>query len=133
MLGNLTKVFSLLCLLSFSFNAQANFKDWKKTDKILFGTYVGLNVIDVGQTFDLINCQQTNPNCRYEERNPLIGKSPSKEKVILYKTLTTGLVYYALEKSSSEERTIALLIINGIMLGTVANNHNIGLSFTLRF
>ena len=133
MLGNLTKVFSLLCLLSFSFNTQADFKDWKKTDKILFGTYVGLNVIDVGQTFDLINCQQTNPNCRYEERNPLIGKSPSKEKVILYKTLTTGLVYYALEKSSSEERTIALLIINGIMLGTVANNHNIGLSFTLRF
>ena len=133
MLGNLTKVFSLLCLLSFSFNAQADFKDWKKTDKILFGTYVGLNVVDVGQTFDLINCQQTNPNCRYEEKNPIIGKSPSKEKVILYKTLTTGLVYYALEKSSSEERTVALLIINGIMLGTVANNHNIGLSFTLRF
>ena len=133
MLGNLTKVFSLLCFLSFSFNAQADFKDWKKTDKLLFGTYVGLNVVDVGQTFDLINCQETKPNCRYEERNPLIGKSPSKEKVILYKTLTTGLVYYALEKSSSEERTIALLIINGIMLGTVANNHNIGLSFTLRF
>ena len=133
MLGNLTKVFSLLCLLSFSFNAQADFKDWKKTDKILFGTYVGLNVVDVGQTFDLINCQETKPNCRYEERNPLIGKSPSKEKVILYKTLTAGLVYYALEKSSSKERTVALLIINGIMLGTVANNHNIGLSFTLRF
>ena len=133
MLGNLTKVFSLLCLLSFSFNAQADFKDWKKTDKILFGTYVGLNVVDVGQTFDLINCQETKPNCRYEEKNPIIGKSPSKEKVILYKTLTTGLVYYALEKSSSEERTVALLIINGIMLGTVANNHNIGLSFTLRF
>ena len=129
---SLIRVVSALCVL-FSLNTQADFKDWKKTDKILFGTYVGLNVIDVGQTFDLINCQQTNPNCRYEERNPLIGKSPSKEKVILYKTLTTGLVYYALEKSSSEERTIALLIINGIMLGTVANNHNIGLSFTLRF
>ncbi len=108
MLGNLTKVFSLLCLLSFSFNAQADFKDWKKTDKILFGTYVGLNVVDVGQTFDLINCQQTNPNCRYEEKNPIMGKSPSKEKLILF-------------------------IINGIMLGTVLNNHNIGLSFTLRF
>ena len=129
---SLIRVVSALCVL-FSLNTQADFKDWKKTDKILFGTYVGLNVVDVGQTFDLINCQQTNPNCRYEERNPLIGKSPSKEKVILYKTLTTGLVYYALEKSSSEERTVALLIINGIMLGTVANNHNIGLSFTLRF
>ena len=129
---SLIRVVSALCVL-FSLNTQADFKDWKKTDKILFGTYVGLNVVDVGQTFDLINCQQTNPNCRYEERNPLIGKSPSKEKVILYKTLTTGLVYYALEKSPSRERTGALLIINGIMLGTVANNHNIGLSFTLRF
>ena len=129
---SLIRALSTLCVL-FSLNTQADFKDWKKTDKILFGTYVGLNVIDVGQTFDLINCQQTNPNCRYEEKNPIIGKSPSKEKVILYKTLTTGLVYYALEKSSSKERTVALLIINGIMLGTVANNHNIGLSFTLRF
>ena len=129
---SLIRVVSTLCVL-FSLNTQADFKDWKKTDKILFGTYVGLNVVDVGQTFDLINCQQTNPNCRYEERNPLIGKSPSKEKVILYKTLTTGIVYYALEKSSPRERTATLLIINGIMLGTVANNHNIGLSFTLRF
>ena len=133
MLGNLTKVFSLLCLLSFSFNAQADFKDWKKTDKILFGTYVGLNVIDVGQTFDLINCQQTNPNCLYEEKNPIIGKSPSKEKVILYKTLTTGLVYYSLERTPEKNRVATLLIINGIVLGTVLNNHNIGLGFTLRF
>ena len=133
MLGNLTKVFSLLCLLSFSFNAQADFKDWKKTDKILFGTYVGLNVVDVGQTFDLINCQQTNPNCRYVEKNPIIGQSPSKEKLILYKALTTGVVYYALEKTPDKNRTATLLIINGIMLGTVANNYNIGLSFTLRF
>ena len=133
MLGNLTKVFSLLCLLSFSFNAQADFKDWKKTDKILFGTYVGLNVVDVGQTFDLINCQQTNPNCRYVEKNPIIGQSPSKEKLILYKALTTGVVYYALEKTPDKNKTATLFIINGIMLGTVLNNHNIGLSFTLRF
>jgi len=132
-LGNLTKALSVACLLFFCNNVNAEFKDWNKTDKILFGTYVGLNVVDIGQTFDLINCQQTNPNCRYEEKNPIIGKSPSKEKVILYKTLTSGIVYYALEKSSPRERTAALLIINGIMLGTVANNHNIGLSFTLRF
>ena len=129
---NLIRAVSTLCVL-FSLNTQADFKDWKKTDKILFGTYVGLNVVDVGQTFDLINCQQTNPNCRYEEKNPIIGQSPSKEKVILYKALTTGVVYYALEKTPSRERTATLLIINGIMLGTVLNNHNIGLSFTLRF
>ena len=129
---SLIRVVSALCVL-FSLNTQADFKDWKKTDKILFGTYVGLNVVDVGQTFDLINCQQTNPNCRYVEKNPIIGQSPSKEKLILYKALTTGVVYYALEKTPSRERTATLLIINGIMLGTVLNNHNIGLSFTLRF
>ena len=129
---SLIRALSILCVL-FSLNTQSDFKDWKKTDKILFGTYVGLNVVDVGQTFDLINCQQTNPNCPYEEKNPIIGKSPSKEKVILYKTLMTGVVYYALDKSPSRERTVALLIINGIMLGAVANNHNLGLSFTLRF
>ena len=129
---SLIRALSTLCVL-FSLNTQADFKDWKKTDKILFGTYVGLNVVDVGQTFDLINCQQTVPNCRYEEKNPIIGKSPSKEKVILYKALTTGLVYYSLERTPEKNRVATLLIINGIMLGTVLNNHNIGLSFTLRF
>ena len=129
---SLIRALSTLCVL-FSLNTQADFKDWKKTDKILFGTYVGLNVVDVGQTFDLINCQQTNPNCRYEEKNPIIGKSPSKEKVILYKALTTGLVYYSLERTPEKNRVATLLIINGIMLGTVLNNHNIGLGFTLRF
>ncbi len=129
---SLIRALSTLCVL-FSLNTQADFKDWKKTDKILFGTYVGLNVVDVGQTFDLINCQQTNPNCRYEEKNPIIGKSPSKEKVILYKALTTGLVYYSLERTPEKNRVATLLIINGIVLGTVLNNHNIGLGFTLRF
>ena len=129
---SLIRALSTLCVL-FSLNTQADFKDWKKTDKILFGTYVGLNVVDVGQTFDLINCQQTNPNCRYEEKNPIIGKSPSKEKVILYKALTTGLVYYSLERTPEKNRVATLLIINGIVLGTVFNNHNIGLGFTLRF
>ena len=129
---NLIRAVSL-CFLLFCSNALAEFKDWNKTDKVLFGTYVGLNVVDVGQTFDLINCQQTNPNCRYEERNPLIGKSPSKEKLILYKTLATGVVYYALEKTPDKNRTAVLLIINGIMLANVINNHNVGLRFNIRF
>jgi hypothetical protein len=132
-LGNLTKALSVACLLFFCNNVNAEFKDWNKTDKILFGTYVGLNVIDVGQTFDIIECQQINPNCDYIEKNPIIGSFPSKEKVVLYKTLTTGIVYYALEKTPDKNRTATLLIINGIMLGTVVNNYNIGLSFTLRF
>lgn len=130
---NLIRAVSLFFLLSFGLNAQADFKDWEKTDKILFGTYVGLNVVDVGQTFDLINCQQINPDCPYEEKNPILGKYPSRHKVILYKTIATGVVYYALDKSPPRDRRTGLLVINGIMLGLVISNHKLGLSFTMRF
>ncbi len=129
---NLIRAVSL-CFLLFCSNALAEFKDWNKTDRILFGTYVGLNVVDIGQTFDLINCQQINPNCDYIEKNPIIGRSPSKEKVVLYKTLATGVVYYALEKTPDKNRPATLLIINGIMLANVMNNHNVGLRFNIRF
>lgn len=133
MLGNLTKALSVACLLFFCNNVNAEFKDWNKTDKILFGTYVGLNVIDVGQTFDIIECQKQNPSCNFMEENRLLGSHPSKGKVLIYKTALTGLSYLALDNSPPIGRRGALLVINVVMLAGVIDNHNVGLRFNIRF
>ena len=130
---NLTKVLSACFLLLFCNNALAEFKDWDKTDKLLYGSYVGLNVIDVGQSFDIVHCQRINPNCNIIERNPILGSHPSKEKIVLYKAAFMGATYVGLNNTNPKTRRTALLIINTITLASVVNNHNIGLRFNIRF
>ena len=130
---NLIKALSVCSLLLFCSNTQAEFKDWNKTDKLLFGGYVGLSVIDVGQSFDIVHCQRTNPNCNIIERNPLIGPSPSKTQLVLYKAAFMGVTYVGLNNTNPKTRRTALLIINAITLTSVVNNHHIGLRFNIRF
>mgnify|MGYP003658970472 FL=1 len=132
---NLLKLISL-CLLLVCSEVAADFKDWNKTDKVLFGTYVGLNVIDVGQTFDIIHCQKYNPSCGWVEKNKLVGTHPSVKEVLILKVIGTGIIYYTLDRVLHEDekaRRRALLIINGIALHTVVHNKQIGLQFRFSF
>ena len=135
MLKNLAKVLSLCFLLACG-TATADFKDWNKTDKVLFGTYVGLNVIDVGQTFDIIHCQKYNPSCGWVEKNKLVGTHPSAKEALILKVIGTGIIYYTLDRvlyKDEKVRRRALLIINGIALHTVIENKQIGLRFRFSF
>ena len=132
---NLLQVVSL-CLLLVCSEVTADFKDWNKTDKVLFGTYVGLNVIDIGQTFDIIHCQKYNPSCGFVEKNKIIGSSPSAKELLIYKAVSTGVIYYALDRvlyKDEKARRKTLLIINGIALHTVIHNKQIGLQFRFSF
>jgi len=132
-LKNLIKVLSICSLLLFCNNVQAEFKDWNKTDKILFGSYIGLNVVDIGQSFDIVHCQKVNPNCNIIERNPFLGPHPSKEKIILYKAAFMGVAYAGLKNTNPKTRRTTLLLVNAITLTGVVNNHKIGLRFNIRF
>ena len=51
-----TIITTLLLLMTLSI--QADLKDWERKDKILWYSYLTLNVIDTGQTFDLIDKQR---------------------------------------------------------------------------
>lgn len=133
MLKNLIKALSACSLLLFCNNALAEFKDWDKTDKLLFGSYVALNVVDVGQSFDIVHCQRINPNCNIIERNPFLGSHPSREKIVLYKAAFMGVTYVGLKNTNPKTRRTTLLIINAITLTGVVNNHNVGLRFNIRF
>tara|TARA_X000001036_G_scaffold282729_1_gene262586 strand:+ start:2411 stop:2803 length:393 start_codon:yes stop_codon:yes gene_type:complete len=128
-----TLLTTILLLLPLSI--QADFSDWEQKDKNLWYTYIALNVIDTGQTFDLID-KQRDPNYIHRfnlvETNPLLGKNPGKKELIMLKTATTALAFFILDKNP-DHRTLTLGIMNGIYINTVYGNHEIGLKVKFRF
>ena len=129
-----TTLITLLILL-FSNSIFGDYEDWDTLDKNLWKSYLALNVIDTGQTFDLIKKQRKSDcfsMCNLIETNPLLGKNPSRKEFLALKLATVGLSYYLLDKYP-DQRTLVLGIMNGIYIDTVLNNHEIGLRVNFSF
>lgn len=122
-------------ILLLSNESIALWEDWEQKDKTLWKSYVALNVIDTVQTFDLIN-KQNDPTYEHrghlKETNPILGSEPRKGEVVILKLVTNAVVYNVLD-NNPEIRTLALSIMNGIYVKTVASNHEIGLRLTYQF
>jgi hypothetical protein len=121
---------------------QAALEDWHPTNQKLFKSYVVLNVVDVFQTFDMIDCQSNRgKQCPYLERNRIVGTHPNKTEIVLLKALTVGIAYYALDKdwdssgwdNSNKPKFIALAVMNMIYIDTISHNHSIGLRVNFNF
>ena len=110
----------LLLLLLASTPLFGAYEDWDTVDKNLWKSYLALNVIDTGQTFDLIkkqrqvDCYQM---CNFIETNPLLGKNPSRKEFLALKVVTVGVSYYLLDRYP-DQRTLVLGIMNGIYIDT---------------
>ena len=130
-----TKMVRILLLLFASTPLFGHYEDWDTVDKNLWKSYLALNVIDTGQTFDLIkkqrqvDCYQM---CNLIETNPLLGKNPSRKEFLALKVVTVGVSYYLLD-INPDRRTLVLGIMNGIYIDTVLNNHEIGLRVKFSF
>ena len=127
-----TIITTLLLLIPLSI--QADLKDWERKDKILWYSYLTLNVIDTGQTFDLIDKQRDIGYIHRKnliETNPILGRNPGKKELLILKALTTTVAYYILDKNP-KHRTLTLGIMNGIYINTVHGNHEIGLRVNIK-
>jgi len=118
----ITALLSLPCL--------AEWQGWNTTDKLLFKTKIVLDIIDVGQTYNLITCQNTNEYCRYYEVNPLFGSTPDIEDLIAAKIVGNFFIYKILDKVPAARRK-GLLLANTMELVVIYNNYNIGLEFKI--
>ena len=87
---------------------------WDATEKAMLASYVGLNVIDYGQT-------RWGLDHGYLEGNPLIGKSPNRAKILLMKGLICGGTIYLADKWKEERKVILAF---GIIWGTMAVTNN---------
>ena len=88
---------------------------WDTAEKAMLASYVGLNVVDYGQT-------RWGLDHGYLEANPIIGKSPNRAKILLMKGLICGGTIYLADKWKEERKVILAF---GIIWGatSVTNNY----------
>ena len=117
----------LLCIPSIS---QASFEYWNKQDQRLYQSFITFQAIDLIQAFNMIECQERDPNCRYWERNPLIGSHPNKAEVVIFKLATNFMIYNMLDKRmKNNKRRGTLIILNVVSIIPVISNEHVGLGF----
>lgn len=95
---------------------------WDRLDKTLFGGLIILNIIDAGQTVDMIRHHPT-----YYEQNPLLGKHPREEEVYIFKVAVTGIAYVIADSMTPGNRKLFLGFADAIVLTAVNHNRTIGL------
>ena len=113
---------------------RADYVDWEKHDKRLYGSFMALQVMDTLQTRNMIRCQRNNTCLHLQEANPLIGPYPSNKQLVVHKFMANVLIYDLLDRrTEGQGRRIALYTMILISDTTVKSNHSNGLSFSIKF
>lgn len=110
-----------IVLLATSLFAFEPFENWSDKNERKFYYFMGLQLLDVASTEYVIR------NGGYES-NPILGRNPSLEKLLLTKVAVIPIVYGLLEMQPSEKiKGYTLDFINIGYIGVVGNNINVGI------
>jgi|TARA_R100001463_G_scaffold76716_1_gene130926 hypothetical protein len=107
-----TKLLLIILLLASS-PVKSAYKDWTEKEKNLWKHHLVLQVVDTYQTWKVIECQNNPIPCRLEEQNPLLGRFPSKGRLIASKAIGNYALYKAIDNSfdSKRERRIKITLV----------------------
>jgi len=115
-----------LILLLLSLSLEARFEDWTQKEQDLFKNFIALNVIDTHITHRSIR------DYGAVEVNPIIGKTPSAERLIMHKAITTAVLYKLLDRDiHTRERD--LKVMNGVLTLVVLHNGYVGFELRKEF
>ena len=117
-----------LLLLLCSMFLQAEWKDWEEKEKDLFKDFIALNLIDLHMTYTSLQDFDT-----VVEANPFLGTNPSLENLMLHKIITTGTLYYLLDKDTNRIRQRDLKILNTVYMGVVIHNEHVVFELKKKF
>lgn len=108
------------------------FKDWSRSEKITFTSFVALQAIDVQQTTWGLKQRRENGTWKYKEANPLYGNRPSTGKVIAIQGLTTLSLYLLVGSTPPESkfRRRLYMALIPIKIAVVTRNNHFGLTFS---
>lgn len=95
---------------------------WSKPDIAREALYIGVSVVDMGQTLDIKN----HPELR--ETNPLLGDHPSDGRIKTFFVTTRVLHIMAVHWMPAEWRATFQGIGIGYQFATVVSNNRLGLS-----
>lgn len=97
--------------------------DWDKTDKILYGSYLSLEVVDCLQTRYAMN----RPD-QFSERNQLIEKVGAKN-VVAYSAVEVLGVLWLSDKISPKYRKGFLVLATSVNIWCIRHNYKAGIKF----
>ena len=124
----------ILLLLSGCASVVHNEK-WSDESITLATTVTGLSMIDANQTFMMDEYRsyfdEIEPISYAHEVNPLMGKSPTNDRVVVVKLLSGALTLYGLNKMKEKNRKKALTWLNVFYLIVVMHNNSLGLNINL--
>lgn len=95
-------------------------QSWTDEQRTLGAMYMTAHAIDWAQTRQIIR----EPGMW--ERNPILGRHPSRARVNAYFVITPIVGALLLDYLPSQHRTTALKVITTLEIATVAHNHYIG-------
>ena len=108
---------------------------WSDESITLATTLTGLSMIDAKQTFMMDEYRsyhdRIEPITYAHEVNPLMGPSPTSDRVVVVKLVTGALTLYGLNKMKEKNRKRALMYLNVFYLIVVLHNNSLGLNINL--
>ena len=108
---------------------------WSGESATLYTTLMGLSMIDAKQTFMMDEYRsyfdEIEPITYAHEVNPLMGESPTNDRVVVVKLLSGALTFYGLNKMKEVNRKKALTWLNVLYLIVVIHNNSLGLRINL--
>jgi len=127
--------FTILILLSLCSSGYSQTEKWSGESISLATTLTGLSMIDAKQTFMMDEYRsyfdRIEPITYAHEGNPLMGESPTKDRVVVVKLVTGALTLYGLNKMKEKNRKKALMYLNVFYLIVVIHNNSLGLNINL--
>jgi len=123
-----------LLLLSGCASVAPNEK-WSDESISLATTLTGLSMIDAKQTFMMDEYRsyhdRIEPITYAHEVNPLMGESPTNDRIVVVKLLSGVLTFYGLNKMKEKNRKRVLMYLNVFYLLVVIHNNSLGLNINL--
>ena len=123
-----------LLLLSGCASVAPNEK-WSGESISLATTLTGLSMIDAKQTFMMDEYRsyhdRIEPITYAHEVNPLMGESPTNDRIVVVKLLSGVLTFYGLNKMKEKNRKRVLMYLNVFYLLVVIHNNSLGLNINL--
>ncbi len=108
---------------------------WSGESVTLYTTLMGFSMIDAKQTFMMDEYRsyhdRIEPITYAHEVNPLMGESPTNDRIVVVKLLSGALTFYGLNKMKEKNRKKALTWLNVFYLIVVIHNNSLGLSINL--
>jgi hypothetical protein len=95
---------------------------WETTDVVFEGVYLTLHAVDWGQTLDIASRGD-----RYHERNPLLGRHPTRGEVNTYFALTAAAHVALAHWLEPPYRAYFQLFTIALEASVTAANYRIGL------